>query len=194
MSVVSPPELDAADVTALLVAEPPRPAVEAVIPTTPGFYAWWARPKHLVDAIPPIPSVHSLGADGWALLYVGIAPKRPSRTGADRTVAARISKDHRTGNIGGSTFRQSLAALLREHLGLIAKPGHDRARLVDEKQLSAWIDTRCALTIASTVRPWDTEDDVIRELRAPLNLRPGYHPFRFLVEEARSALRRDCGL
>jgi hypothetical protein len=44
------------------------------------------------------------------------------------------------------------------------------------------------------VQPWSIEDRVIHELRAPLNLRPGYHPFRVYVHEARRALRRDCGL
>lgn len=195
MSVVVPPELDEGAVVAALVAEDPRPIVEAVVAEAPGFYAWWARPERLVDATPPIPIVHPPGtADDWALLYVGIAPKRPSKTGVDRTIAARIAKDHRGGNIGGSTFRQSLAALVREHVRLVAKSGHGRARLVDEKPLSVWIDTNCALTTALTVKPWSIEDAVIRELYAPLNLRPGYHPFRFRVHEARAALRRDCGL
>jgi GIY-YIG catalytic domain len=152
-------------------------------------------PERLVDATPPIPAVHPPSASAaWALLYVGIAPKRPSSTGVDRTIATRISKDHRGGNIGGSTFRQSLAALLLAPLGLVAKSGHGRARLVDEKPLSTWIDTNCALTTATTAKPWTIEDTVIRELRAPLNLRPGYHPYRFVVHEARASLRRDCGL
>jgi hypothetical protein len=124
-------------VVAALVAEDPRPIVEAVVPEAPGFYAWWARPERLADSQPPIPAVYpSEASDDWALLYVGIAPKRPSRAGADRTIAARISKDHRGGNIGGSTFRQSLAALLRERLGLVTKSGHDRACLVRPLLLS----------------------------------------------------------
>ena len=94
MSVVLPPELDEGAVVAALVAEDPRPIVEAVVAEAPEFYAWWARPERLVDATPPIPPVHPPGAsDDWALLYVGIAPKRPSKTGVDRTIAARVSKD-----------------------------------------------------------------------------------------------------
>jgi hypothetical protein len=195
MRVVVLPELDGAGVVAALVAEDLSPVPEAAVDEAPGFYAWWSRPERLVDSTPRIPAVHPpRGPGDWVLLYVGIAPKRPSRTGGDRTIAARVSKDHRGGNIGGSTFRQSLAALLREHLGLVAKSGHDRPRLIDEKPLSAWIDKHCALTTAITDKPWSIEDEVIRELRAPLNLRPGYHPFRLLVQEARAALRRDCGL
>jgi hypothetical protein len=187
------PELDAKAVVAALLAEQPLPADRSIVPDKPGFYAWWAKPANLTDADPPIPAVYPPGSlPGWSLLYVGIAPKHPSKTGVDRTIAARISKDHRGGNIGGSTFRQSLASILRTSLALSPKRGHERARLVDEAPLSRWIDATCALTTAVTATPSRVEDDVIRTLGAPLNLRPGYHEFRFVVEEARRALRRDC--
>lgn len=187
------PELDAQAVVAVLLADQPEPPDRSFVPDQPGFYAWWANPANLTDADPPIPAVYPPGSSPeWSLLYVGIAPKRPSQTGVDRTIAARISKDHRGGNIGGSTFRQSLASILRTSLALSPKHGHDRARLVDESPLSQWIDATCGLTTAATATPSRIEDDVVRTLGAPLNLRPGYHEFRFVVEEARRALRRDC--
>lgn len=166
------------------------------MPEAPGFYAWWTRPACLSEAVPAIPLVCPSGSPaGWALLYVGIAPRGTrSRAAVERTIAARISKDHRSGNIGGSTFRQSLASLLRGSLALLPKQGHDRARLVTEAPLSLWISAHCALTTAVTATPSRIEDEVIRTLCAPLNLRPGYHEFRFAVEQARRALRHNCGL
>jgi hypothetical protein len=153
------------------------------------------RPERLLDATPPIPRVHRAGArSDWALLYVGIAPKRPSRTGLDRTIATRVSKDHRNGNIGGSTYRQSHASHLVKELDLESRGGHDRPRLLDERPLSQWIDEYCALTTAVRAEPWAIEDEVIRLTVAPFNLVPGYHAYRHVVRDARERLRRDCGV
>jgi hypothetical protein len=186
-------KIEAEKITAALARTDPEPVARASVPIAPGFYAWWARPERLVDATPEIPAVHPAGAPAdWALLYVGIAPKRESRTGVDRTIAARISKDHRAGNIGGSTFRQSLASILREALGLSPRVARDRARLLDERPLSRWIGENCALTTAVRAEPWIIEDEVIRLTTAPLNLVPGYHDFRHVVRKARERLRRDC--
>jgi GIY-YIG catalytic domain len=187
-----PTELDAESISAAITEAVPQ-SVGAPVPAEPGFYAWWADKARLTDAAPPIPPVHPPGGHpDWALLYVGIAPKRPSKASSDRTIAARVTKDHRGGNIGGSTFRQSLAVLLRESLRLEPKPGHDRPRLVDEKPLSDWIAASCALTVGVTAAPWRIESRVIGLTCAPLNLIPGCHEFRHLVRELREELRRDC--
>lgn len=139
------PELDADATVAALIADRPQPPSRAIVPDEPGFYAWWAKPARLADAAPPIPVVYPpSGPPSWSLLYVGIAPKRRSQTGVDRTIAARIRKDHSGGNIGGWTFRQSLASILRASLSLSPKHAHDRARLVDERPLSQWITACCA--------------------------------------------------
>jgi hypothetical protein len=187
--------VDAKRIAAALARADPERVARASVPIAPGFYAWWARPERLIDSTPEIPAVQPAGGPAdWALLYVGIAPKRPSRTGVDRTIAARISKDHRGGTIGGSTLRQSLAALLRDSLGLSPRLGRDRPRLLDEQPLSQWIVENCALTTAVRAEPWTIEEEVIRLTAAPLNLVPGYHDFRHVVREARERLRRDCGV
>src|SRR5207253_9267471 len=59
-------------------------------------------------------------------------------------------------------FRQSLAAILRQSLALSPRAGRDRARLVDERPLSQWIEENCALTTAVVAKPWTIEDEVIR--------------------------------
>jgi hypothetical protein len=104
-----------------LTAAPVAPP-ETAPPAQPGLYAWWVILDHLSDANPAIPPV-LVGAAGWSLLYVGIAPSSPS---SSRNLAVRIGHDHNRGNIGGSTFRQSLAALLRGRLALQPPWGHSK--------------------------------------------------------------------
>jgi hypothetical protein len=123
------------------------------------------------------------------LLYVGIAPRGP---GGTRSLAERLSRDHHGGNIGGSTLRFSLAGLLRGHLPLTPKPGHDRARIVEESTLTQWIDENLGVNVVPTAKPWEIEEAVIRSLNPPLNIRPGFHPFRCIVSEARTQLAAAC--
>lgn len=114
-------------------------------PRIPGFYAWWINQERMVDATPEIPLCRpSPELKPWSLLYVGICPKKPS----NRTIEDRILKDHRGNSIGSSTFRFSLASLLRGHLALTPQRGFDRARIADELRLSEWISKNCGLTFA----------------------------------------------
>ena len=88
--------------------------VPVQIPRSPGFYAWWRRRDNLADTSPPIPyQERSPTSSEWSPVYVGISPSTPSST---RDVAARIATNHVGGNVGNSTFRLTLAALLMERL------------------------------------------------------------------------------
>lgn len=169
-----------------LTEEPRRLPITA--DSEPGIYAWWVEPKRLEDAEPRIPEVPA-GVDGWSLLYCGIAPNSPT---SGRHLAARIARDHSNGSIGSSTFRQSLAALLRDTLDLQPLAGYDRSRIRNERPLTVWMTAHCGLTWAMQPAPWEWEAQVIEALRPPLSIRPGAHPFRFEVSSARSRLRRDC--
>jgi hypothetical protein len=180
--------IDAPQVVEALKRGPVSPIGRAYIPLAQGFYAWWCRPAHLEEARPPIPAV--LENDNWSLLYVGIAPVRPG----PRTLVDRIERDHRKGNIGGSTFRQSLGALLRDHLGLKPKTGSDRSRFLSEVALTKWMDDNVGITTARRDQPWEVEAEVIAKLGGPLNLDSGTHPFKAEVRDARRRLRADCGL
>ena len=174
-------------------------ALTSAVPTTPsevkvaarqGMYAWWCRTEDLIEFHPSVPSVRPLDSpDGWSLLYVGIGPVREG----SRTLRERLVKDHQSGSIGGSTLRQSLAALLRDSIGLTPRAGSDRARLVTEAPLSAWMAAHLGLTVVGVERPWLIEHDIITTLAPPLNIQGGVHPFRFRVQEARAQLRRACG-
>lgn len=164
----------------------------AMPPNMAGLYAWWIASASLPIGRPAIPPQHPPGAmQDWSLLYLGIAPRGECGT---RTVADRFHKDHTGGNIGGSTFRQSLAALLMADLDLRPLPGGDRSRLIDEAPLSEWMELHLAVTFANDTRPWEIERQIIRALDPPFNIQGGTHAFRLQVSAARGLLRNACGL
>lgn len=140
----------------------------APLPNEPGLYAWWAdEPARatLAEVLwEPVP----------ALIYAGQAgassPRaaRPSRA----TLRSRIRSNHLAGNIGSSTFRRTLCALLREPLELEVAAG---ARLEPDSnaRLSAWIAGHlsvCWLVVSDRPRLRDLEEAVLAVLDPPLNL------------------------
>lgn len=183
------PEPSADIATQLLAAVPRSPTIA---PADPGFYAWWCHRQYLSDASPIIPYEPRPPVPAeWSLLYVGISP---SSLTSSRHLAARLIKNHATGNIGGSTFRMTVASLLRAKLKLEPRGGSDRARVESEGPLTNWIEQSCGVTFAIINRPWEFEAVIISQLNPPLNLDQGTHPFRLRVREQRAALRRACGL
>lgn len=179
-------------IAALTQSSPARPEASS-LPDQTGVYAWWVQRARLADAMPPIPQVWCELRHDWSLLYVGIVPRREDSSDG-RTIAERVGGEHRCGNIGASTFRQSLGALLRGKLGLQPQPGHGRPRFLDEGPLTEWIGAHCGMTWVCCSRPWDVETGVIEQLCSPLNIQPGFHEYRFKVKKARKELRHACGL
>jgi hypothetical protein len=179
-----------ADAIASALTVAPRPPRADLVPDRAGIYAWWVATGHLGDANPPIP-FEGERVGGWALVYVGIAPERP---GGARTLRSRIVKDHTGGTIGNSTFRQSIASLCRDYLGLVPLEGYDRSRVVNERPLTEWLSAHCRLTTTEVNDPWRYEQAIIATLEPPLNIKHGTHPFRRVVSAAREQLRRDCGV
>ena len=82
-----------------------------IIEKKPGIYAWYfkAVPKN-------VPTTNCIKHDIYTMLYVGISPKKPSKTGK-RNLQARI-KEHYNGNAYGSTLRKTLGCLLEEKLNI----------------------------------------------------------------------------
>ena len=180
------------DVTAQLHCGEVNAPSEARPPSASGFYAWWCRRERLGDSAPVIPLEERPPVDAnWSLLYVGISPSRATST---RDVGSRFTRDHVGGNIGGSTFRQSLASLLMTRLQLQPRSGADRSRLISEAPLSTWIEACCGVSFARADSPWDVEAAVIKLLNPPLNIDQGTHAFRMEVKARRSALRRACAV
>jgi hypothetical protein len=108
-------------------------------------------------------------AEPLQLLYVGIAPKDDQ---SKATLRSRIRGQHLGGNIGSSTFRQSLAALLFEDQGWNTRWSGSRTQLVAEhnRALSEWQREHLRLAWVERPEPWLVEGGVIALMQPPLNL------------------------
>jgi len=122
-------------------------ASPGAVPREAGVYSWWFR------SVPPgVPIEETLVRDGLRLLYVGIAPRAPSK--GKRRV--RISKgkkrvrtlrerllNHCRGPIASSTSRRTLACLLAADLGFQffrRSSGKIGMSASDENKLTRWMD------------------------------------------------------
>jgi len=157
-----------------------------LLPAAPGFYCWWSQ-RDAIAGLPHVP--HPLDR-GLSLLYVGISPARES---SRQTVRSRVLGNHLNGNVGSSTFRFVLAALLIDALELnpylrgtkVALSAHDNVGL------SAWQRQQLLLTSCARERPWEIEGEVIAQLGPPLNSAANAaHAFYPVVRAARAEFRR----
>jgi hypothetical protein len=171
----------------LSIADARRPPAQGGIPLTAGFYAWWA----LTGAIASVPATPHPLDPGWELLYVGIAPRDANSSQRLRT---RVLDNHVGGNTGSSTFRFTLAALLREEPELDLHPEKRAKKYVlpkgENKDLSVWQATHLSITWCEVEAPWLLEPQIIEVMKPPLNLADNAsHDFHRTVAEARSAFR-----
>src|SRR5689334_13032085 len=97
-----------------------RTAAQGGLPESAGLYAWWVSPRAIPGVAGP---AHPL--QPFELLYVGIAPKDAKSTA---TLRSRVRGQHLGGNIGSSTFRQSLAALLLEEQAWVTRWSGSRSQ------------------------------------------------------------------
>ncbi len=162
-----------------------RPSKDGGLPQTGGFYAWWVRPGSLAD----IPTTRHPSEPDRDLLYVGIGP---ASTKSSTTLRSRVIGNHLRGNIGSSTFRLSLAALLLDYLGL--RPTRARTKVLLSKQdnarLTNWQRDNLRLTWCEWPQPWKCEPVVIETMNPPLNLAGNSsHAFYATLKGARARLR-----
>jgi hypothetical protein len=163
-----------------------RSETDGGLPSSGGLYAWWASS----GALPGVPSRPHPTLQELDIIYVGIAP---SREGSTATLRSRVIGNHMRGNMGSSTFRLTLAALLLEQLELRPVHPSDRPILTreDNAMLSSWQREHLGLTWAVHPEPWRVEAEVIHELQPPLNLaQNASHPFHASLAAARARLRR----
>lgn len=127
----------------------------------PGLYSWW------VDALGAAELSAGLGvAIPPGLIYAGQAgaTRWPSGKRSGNTLWSRIVGMHLGGSAEFSTFRRSLAAILRPILGLHSE---------DDPRLSAWIDAHLrviAVPVDDADRLGEIESVVLAALDPPLNL------------------------
>jgi hypothetical protein len=157
-----------------------------LLPAAPGFYGWWSLRGALVT-LPHIP--HPVNED-LSLLYVGISPAREA---SRQTIRSRVIGNHLNGNVGSSTFRFVLAALLLDALNLHPHLRGTKVALStdDNRRLSAWQREHLLLTSYAREGPWEIERDVIAHLAPPLNSAGNAaHAFYPVVRAARAEFRR----
>jgi hypothetical protein len=153
---------------------------------TAGFYCWWSR-RGSIGGVPHL--AHPRDGD-LALLYVGISP---GREGSRQTIRSRVVGNHLNGNVGSSTFRFVLAALLVDALTLRPVMRGTKVALdaPDNARLSQWQGEHLLLTWCPRERPWEIESEVIARLGPPLNSTANAgHAFYPRVRSARDEFRR----
>lgn len=163
-------------------------AARANLPPKGGFYTWWCKR----GALPHVPSRPHPTFPGYNVLYVGIAPSGPS---SRSTLRSRVIGNHLRGNIAASTFRLTLACLLRAQLELT--PLRTKTKVVlpfpQNQQLNAWQETNLMLTWHAVPRPWELEPAVICSIAPPLNLDDNAaDPFYATLKTLRRAFRAAC--
>jgi hypothetical protein len=157
------------------------------LPATHGVYAWWMAPGAIAGVAGPAHPSEKL-----ELLYVGIAPK-DARSKA--TLRSRIRGQHLGGNIGSSTFRQSLAALLFQDHGWLTSSSGSRTQLIPEhnRALSDWQREHLRLAWVERPSPWTVEARVIALMQPPLNLaHNASHGMYGRLTELRAKLRESA--
>ena len=160
----------------------------SAVPDAPGVYAWYFDE---VPGIVPVDECHTLGE--WAMLYAGISPKEPSRSGgkpSSQTLRTRL-RYHFRGNAYGSTLRLTLGSLLASELGIQLRRVGSGTRLTfadGESVLSGWMDQHARVCWVSDPAPWIIETSLIQTRTLPLNLSQNAHS-AFRAEL--SGLRRD---
>jgi hypothetical protein len=171
--------------TPLSTSDARRSPADGGLPEKAGFYAWWSS----AGAIAGVPLVPHPMEPTLGLFYVGISPANAT---SKQSVRTRVINSHLSGNLGSSTFRLTLAALLRQPLDLHPEMRTTKVVLppAENTSLSGWQATHLRLTWCVCADPWTIEHQVIQKMQPPLNLAANaQHPFHRTLTEARRALR-----
>lgn len=146
-------------------------------PAAAGVYGWY------FDTPPgATPFEEAYAWQGWRLLYVGIAPKRPTpgKPPSTRTLSHRL-REHYNLNAEGSTLRLTLGCLLGLELRRVASqkhPGTAKRRTFGpggEQRLNEWMATHARVVWHECSEPWALEHEILKRLPLPLNLEANSH-------------------
>ena len=165
----------------------------SIVPKKPGVYAWYFR------TIPPrVPIAGCHTHKGLTLLYVGIAPRKPSRGGGKqsrRTLQDRLAL-HVNRNADMSTFRLSLGCLLSEQLDIQLRrvgKGNTMTFADGERKLSDWIAQNACVVWTVVSENWLVEEALIQSLSLPLNIKGNsQHPFCKTLKLMRRKAKRKA--
>ena len=148
--------------------DPLRISENSVAGDSPGLYSWWADSTAIdlfAKVVGPVPVDHCI--------YVGqTGATQPSGKSSRATLKSRIMGNHLRGNVGSSTFRKTISAILFEPLNLrLEKP--EQLTRNSNKMVSAWIKNHLRVAIVPyTDRGTllDLEKQVLASLNPPFNL------------------------
>jgi hypothetical protein len=162
-------------------------AAPTLIPQEGGVYAWWFS-----KAPSGVPIDDTAVHESRRLLYVGIAPRKPSAAGSvsSRNLRHRLLT-HCRGPIASSTLRRTLAALLAQDLELsITRSISLKLKMPPEHEtrLTAWMHENARVVWSTCPAPWEVEDHLIQGTRLPLNIRGSSDPFAKQLSKLRSAV------
>ena len=158
--------------------------LRTALPEGPGLYAWWG------DA-------EAMGALNGAFEEPVRGPLYAGQAGAASAanLRARVWNNHVRGNIGRSTFRLTLAAVLRDELHLELQDA-GRLTVQSNRHLTAWVHDHLAVAFVDWPEDslHDTEAQVLRALDPPLNLQGmDATPTRAHLRELRARLAETAG-
>jgi hypothetical protein len=168
-------------------------ALPSPVPAAAGVYAWYFR-----QVPAALDASNCVTVDGLPLLYVGISPKAPSKSGApaSRQNLRRRLRQHYALTAYGSTLRLTLGCLLAEQLGLQLRRVGTGTRLTfadGEATLSQWMADNALVCWVVHQEPWELEDLLVASLDLPLNLQGNSrHPFAEPLQSARATARKHA--
>lgn len=163
------------------------------VPRPPGVCAWYFH-----NLRPWVPLQGCRPFDDLAMLYIGIAPKRPPKNGArpsKQTLFNRVP-DYYRGNAEDATLRLTLGCLLAETLSIqlrrVAR-GKRPNFAAGEDQHPAWMQDNAMVTWTVDPAPWVLEDQRIAERSPPLNLDMNRaHPFTGHLRALRQRVKEQA--
>ncbi len=155
-----------------------------------GIYGWWFKPETLI-AVPHLCLKDCLKRNELCLLYLGIAPKRPS---GSRTLAHRIPL-HYKNDTSSSTLRTTLSCLLEIKLRHRGKNDFPALSSADEENLSKWMEENAFVSWVEYQEPWKAESQLIQSGKPylPFNLRHQTHDdFHKYLTSLRDKARKEA--
>lgn len=161
-----------------------------IIPNGKGIYGWWFNAP-----LPDVELTATTEVAGSRLLYVGIAPKAPSRAGKESssTLYKRIGGDHLGRRMASSTLRRTLAYLLEGELGL-TRYRNEKDKLYmsreDEAKLTGWMARHASLSILECECAWEIEKQLVAngDPSLPLNIDGSIDAFAAVLSKGRNAI------
>lgn len=157
-------------------------------PRDKGVYAWWFTRGALA-----VPAREYAMVDGRELLYVGIAPQRPSATGQESKSCLRARLlTHATRHASRSTLRLTLGSLLVDKLGLELGMHARRASWGSrgESDLTRWMGEHARVNWVVDEEPWVIEDELLVGAPLALNVDGRRDAFAVSLSARRKELRR----